>query len=107
MLEPGHFSEAEDDEPAEPSPSPEVVYLPCQRVMHSGEHSSTVELRRTDHDELALPVFTSLERLVACCGGNQAWVSVESSSIDDIVARSGADAVAVDQMMPGTEEENR
>lgn len=95
------------DEPAEDEQQPgsTIVYLPVAAPMGSDQHNVTVQLRATDADELTLPVFRDLETLIACCGQDQAWISVATGDLDDIVAQTGADTVVVDAVVPGHEQD--
>lgn len=106
VIEPGSFSEDDDQAPAddESQPGATVVYLPVAAPMGEGQQNATVQLRHTDAGELALPVFSSLDTLVANCGEDQAWISVTTAALDDIVAQSGAYSVAVDAPMPDSEQ---
>ncbi len=114
ILGPEYFADSEPDQESERTATPvadtesepSVVYLPCQRPMRSGERDSTLQLRRTDQGEFALPVFTSVDNLVTCCGEQQAWISINTTDLDGIAAQAGADGIAVDTPMPGDEQQS-
>jgi hypothetical protein len=68
-----------DSEPAlaaaDENPVGEVVLLPTRRFS-PGDPIAEFVLWRLHDDSLALPVFTTLDRLVAECGQDQPWVRV-------------------------------
>lgn len=107
VIEPGSFSEDDDQAPwsDEDRLGSTVVYLPVAAPMGEGQQNATVQLRHTDAGELALPVFSDLGTLVANCGEDQAWISVTTAALDDIVTQSGADSVAVDAPMPDSDQD--
>ena len=71
------------------------VFVPCAARPDENGH-----LRRTDLGELALPVFTSVETLVACCGEDQPWVAFRAGSLPDLVEATGATGIAQDVELP-------
>lgn len=46
---------------------PPVIYVPCL-PLNSGNGKLSVDLRQTHKGELALLVYSALDRLVTCCG---------------------------------------
>lgn len=109
VIGPEHVGDEDNEEPSgdEQQLGSTIVYLPVAAPMGSGQENVTVQLRHTDADELALPVFSDLDALVASCGKDQAWISVTTGALDDIVTQSGADSVVVDAAMPGSEQDER
>lgn len=75
------------------------VFVPAASKPDEDGHAE-IQLRRTDEDELALPVFTSVEVLVTCCGEDQAWVAFYVGSLPDLVAATGANGIAEDVELP-------
>ncbi|MDI2031578.1 SseB family protein [Saccharopolyspora sp. TS4A08] len=68
---------------------PTTVYLPSSEpVSPSGEVS--LQLYRSEDDELVLPAFTSLEALVRTFGESQRWASTTSDRIEQVRVASGA-----------------
>lgn len=59
-----------------------------------------MELRYTTDDQLALPIFTSLERLVESCGEEQQWLAVSRDDLRDVVNQTEADLVVEDYLLP-------
>lgn len=49
---------------------PPVVYVPCE-CPPSGDGNITIDLRQTREGQLALLVYSALDRLVMCCGDQQ------------------------------------
>ncbi len=75
------------------------VFIPSASAPDGDGHAE-IQLRRTNEGELALPVFTSAQTLVACCGEDQPWVAFYAESLPDLVAATGADGIAQDAEMP-------
>ncbi|GAB3439980.1 SAV_915 family protein [Actinophytocola sediminis] len=59
------------------------------------------ELRRTEDDRLALPVYRTIEDLVRCCGAAQAWIGVYADRVEDCAALCSADLVVWDAEVTG------
>ena len=73
--------------PGEPVPPggfdpslPPMVYLPAQRIVN-GEDEAQLELRRLVDGRLAAVAYTTLQRLVQCCGENQPWVLLATRAL--------------------------
>lgn len=85
-------SEVPDAQPDQPHVP---VFVPAASEPDEDGHAE-IQLRRTDAGELALPVFTSVQTLVTCCGEDQAWVAFYAESLPDLLSATGADAIAQD-----------
>ncbi|MEV0701177.1 SAV_915 family protein [Saccharopolyspora sp. NPDC050389] len=72
-----------------------VVYVPTERVS-PGAQRALLELRSTTGGELALLIYTSLERLVETCGDRQPWISVAKSEVQTLAEQAGASLVLED-----------
>lgn len=77
----------------------EHAFIPSQRA-RLGDTEVTLELRRTEDDQLAMLAFSSLESLVAGCGEAQPWVAVPLERVDELMRLSGADVVLWDAALP-------
>lgn len=53
-------------------------------------------LKPLEDGRLAMPLYTSLESLVAGCGEVQPWVALEESTVEQVFLDSGADVAMVD-----------
>lgn len=74
---------------------PTVLLLPS--VPGGGEDGRpALALKPLDDGRLALPLYTSLDRLVAGCGDRQPWVAVIDSEVEQLFQNSGADVAIVD-----------
>lgn len=69
---------------------PPMVYVPCAASAVEGADVGVLVRRARDGCSVLL-VYTALDRLVACCGGEQPWVLVPTASLE----------VAVDGGPPG------
>ncbi|RZU51599.1 hypothetical protein EV385_3430 [Krasilnikovia cinnamomea] len=81
------------------APFPPVVYVPCE-PLREGDQDLTVEVRPTRDGRIALLVYSSLERLVDCCGPYQPWTEMPSTSLEDIRLTSGFNLVLLDLEVP-------
>jgi hypothetical protein len=73
------------------------VFTPIRRPLGPGEELR-LELRRLTDGRRALLVYTSLRRLLACCGEQQSWASFPVGWLPRF--QSGYDTVAVDRPVP-------
>lgn len=74
------------------------MIVPLQRLPDDDE--AVCELRLLVDDRLALPVYGSVEELVACCGRAQPWMAVPTGRLGDLVAATGADGVVEGLALP-------
>lgn len=78
---------------------PPVVYVPCS-PLRPGDDQLSVDLRRTRDGRLALLVYSALDRLVDCCGDQQAWTLVPAGDLDRIQAETGFELIFLDLEIP-------
>jgi hypothetical protein len=78
---------------------PSVIYVLCEPV-REGDTKMTLELRTTRDGRSALLVYSSLERLVSCCGPYQPWTQVLSASLDRVREQTGFNLVLLDLVIP-------
>lgn len=93
--------EPEDLEPAAPAPSepPEVFVVPSEPV--TGPQSEvTVQLGRTEDDELVLLAFSTPERLASCLGDQQPWVAIPKAEIEQVRRNCEAELLEIDPVRP-------
>ncbi|CAM4292502.1 SAV_915 family protein [Kibdelosporangium persicum] len=76
---------------------PPVVYVPCQSA---SEDELVVDLRTTDAGEVALLVYTALDRLVDCCGPNQPWAALRTETLAKVREATNFNVVMVDVVVP-------
>jgi SseB protein N-terminal domain len=80
---------------------PEIVLAPARPDVRPGHDADVVfEVRRASDGRLALPVFTTVERLVTALGPEQPWVALPLPNIQHIVGAAGVPRIVVD---PGAE----
>jgi len=80
---------------------PEFVFAPARPDVRPGYTADVIfEVREVSNGGRALPVFTSVERLVAALGPEQPWVALPLRNIRRIVGGAGVDRVVLD---PGAE----
>lgn len=73
------------------------VFAPCAHIA-AGDEQVQLLLLQALPDVLLLPAWSSLDRLVAACGEDQPWVSVELDRVDAVRAAAGAAAVLLDAL---------
>lgn len=79
-------------------PPPGVVIAPA----HPGDGRTNVlfETRAADDGRPVLPVFTSLQRLVAAFGPAQPWLAVKMQTVLEVAADGGLAGVVIDPVVP-------
>lgn len=75
---------------------PDIVYVPAHPVVRAGRRDVELEVRRLADGRAALPVFTSLDRLVASLGEAQPWVTLPLRAARALMAAAGVGEVVVD-----------
>lgn len=92
-----------EPEPAAAKPpiaSPEPVFVVPSEVVPRPQAEVTVQLGRTEDDELVLVAFSSPERLVACLGDEQPWVAIPQAQLEQVQRACGAELVEIDPVLP-------
>lgn len=78
---------------------PPVVYVPCEHPPGDGGELS-VDLRRTREGRTALLVYSALDRLVTCCGEEQAWVVLPTAELEQVRRHAPFDMILLDLEIP-------
>jgi hypothetical protein len=78
---------------------PPVVYVPCAPLASSDDQLA-VDLRRTRDGRLALLVYSALDRLVSCCGDQQAWTVLPSTDLEKVQSETGFELIFLDLEIP-------
>lgn len=73
--------------------------MPCERPPRDDGELS-VDLRRTREGETALLVYSALDRLVACCGNEQAWVVLPTANLEQVRRHAPFDMILLDLEIP-------
>lgn len=83
---------------------PEIVIAPARPDIRPGHNGDVIfEVREISDGGRALPVFTTVKRLVATLGQDQPWVALPLRNIQAIMGGAGVDRVLIDpQAQPGT-----
>ncbi len=76
-----------------------MVYVPCEGPP-AEDGNATVDLRQTRDGQLALLVYSALDRLVACCGDQQPWVVMPTSQLDTVGQHISFDMILLDVEIP-------
>lgn len=101
--------DAEDDEgsPNEARKPPEgttvVVYVPSERIEGGVGPDTKLQLRYLEDGLLALPVFSSLDQLIADCGEGQPWVAIPAERVEEFRHIVGADLTVLDPAISADE----
>jgi hypothetical protein len=80
--------------------SSDVVFSPCQAVSPADTDVHLLLLLQDSAEQLLLPAWSSLDRLVQACGEQQPWVSLRLCDLDGVRASTGAVAVLLDALAP-------
>jgi len=99
MVGPDGAGSRESGLPVEQLGLPPVVYVPSQQ-MEQGETELNLELRYLTGGEIAVPAYTSLDRLVAACGSAQPWALLRSEQVWELRDNGTVDVIALDPEMP-------
>lgn len=78
---------------------PPIVYVPCAPLEVDAEQFS-VDLRQTRDGRLALLVYSALDRLIACCGEQQAWAVLATAELDQLQQRTDFQLIFLDVEIP-------
>jgi hypothetical protein len=78
---------------------PPVVYVPCSPLRNGGDQLS-VDLRTTKDGRLALLVYSALDRLVDCCGDQQAWAVMPATDLERVRLETGYELILLDLEIP-------
>lgn len=81
------------------NPIGQVFAIPSEAVAPPHEEA-TIQLARTEDDELVLVAFSSPERLVACLGDQQPWVAIPKEELTGVQQACEADLLEVDPVIP-------
>lgn len=74
-----------------------IVFAPARPDIRPGHETDVIfEVHETGDGGRALPVFTTVERLVAALGPNQPWVALPLANVQRIMGAAGVDKVALD-----------
>lgn len=82
---------------------PEIVIAPARPDIRPGHDGDVIfEVRQAADGRPALPVFSTVRRLVAALGPEQPWVALPLRNVQAIVGGAGVDRVIVDpDVAPG------
>lgn len=77
---------------------PPVVYVPCAPTQTADE--LTVELRTARGGQLALLVYSAMDRLIAHCGPNQPWMVMLTKDLEQLRESTGFTLILLDLDIP-------
>jgi hypothetical protein len=97
--------EAEDEDLDEEVTGPPegttiVVYVPSDRADGGVKPETKIHLRYLEDGQLVLPVFSSLDQLIADCGEGQPWIAVAAERVEEFRQVVGADVAVLDPVIP-------
>lgn len=78
---------------------PPTVWVPCSPG-EPGDDGASLDLRETPDGRLALLVYSAPDRLVACCGPHQPWITLQTSDLEQIRAETGFSVALLDVELP-------
>ena len=81
----------------------QIVIAPARPDIRPGHDDDVIfEVRELSGGGRALPVFTTVKRLVAALGPEQPWVALPLRNVQAIMGGAGVDTVVIDpQAQPG------
>ncbi|HWS31496.1 MAG TPA: SAV_915 family protein [Actinoplanes sp.] len=82
-----------------PRELPPYVYVPCSPV-REGTTDLIVDLRRTQAGQVALLVYSALDRLIDNCGEQQAWTALPTTELERIREATGFELILLDVCIP-------
>lgn len=78
---------------------PNALFLPtAKKPKNFG--SVEIELRKTTDGKMALVAFSSVQRLVECCGPHQPWALVKSEHLGKVYQAQPYDMILLDSDLP-------
>lgn len=77
---------------------PAEIFVPARPGAASS--GAILEVRELTDGRLAMAVYSSMERLIACCGGCQPWLAFGSDQLPALQRGGGFDVVVVDVDVP-------
>lgn len=90
--------EAPEGEPL-PADFPPVVYLPCMEPATDASNAR-ITMRETRDGRVALLAYSALDRLHACCGRNQPWIVMPTTSLDALQQAQPFELLLLDVVIP-------
>ena len=78
------------------SPLPELVFVPARPPTSRGSKELAYEVRTLADGSVALPVYSTVARLVAALGHYQPWACVPLRTVQDAMARAGVPRLVLD-----------
>ena len=74
-----------------------IVFAPARPDIRPGHETDVIfEVHETGDGGRALPVFTTMERLVAALGPDQPWVALPLANVQHIMGAAGVARIALD-----------
>lgn len=78
---------------------PNALFLPtAKKPKNFG--SAEIELRKTADGKMALVAFSSVQRLVECCGPHQPWALIKSEHLGNVYRAQPYDMILLDSDLP-------
>lgn len=74
---------------------PTPVFVPASPVLRDGIPGVILETRRLPDGTLALPAFTTLDKLTVALGDCQPWVALPLRTVQQILWQAGAGTIAL------------
>ncbi|WP_327068642.1 hypothetical protein OG500_23105 [Kitasatospora sp. NBC_01250] len=78
---------------------PELVYAPARPIIREGRRELLYEVRRYPDGRQVLPVFSTLELLVAALGPAQPWAQAPLRAVRAVMAAAGVTEVELDPVV--------
>lgn len=93
--------EAQKPDPVRVGPMdlPPYVYVPCAPFKR-GDTDLTVDLRSTRSGQIALLVYSALDRLVDSCGPEQPWTVLPATELEQVRVATGFELILLDVCIP-------
>ncbi|MBB5855058.1 SAV_915 family protein [Amycolatopsis umgeniensis] len=78
---------------------PNALFLPTAKKPKDFTRAE-IELRRTSDGRMALIAFSSVQRLVECCGEHQPWALVKAEHLGRVYQVQPYDLIVLDSDLP-------
>lgn len=78
---------------------PNALFLPTAKKPKDFTKAE-IELRKTADGRMALVAFSTVQRLVECCGPHQPWALVKSEHLGHVYKEQPYDLIVLDSDLP-------
>ncbi|OZM70424.1 hypothetical protein CFN78_24990 [Amycolatopsis antarctica] len=78
-----------------------LLYVPSRSHRIGSSNHAEINLFETEHGEVVLLAYSSVQQLRECCGERQPWIAIHGESIESVSYQAGADLVLFNEPPQG------